>query len=117
MSTLSTILAAILGIVFLGTGIAKLMGQQGMVDNFERWGLGRPGRVITGSVEVLCALMLLTGIAVASLAIGGAMLVFVLMVGAVLTHGRVKDPPGDWVPPVVLLVLAIVLLYSLLPEG
>jgi len=117
MSTLSTILAAILAIVFLVAGIAKLTGQGRMVDNFERWGLGRPGLVITGSVEVLSALMLLAGIAVASLAIGGAMIGFILMVGAVLTHGRVKDPPGDWVPPVVLLVLTIMLLYSLLPEG
>ena len=116
MSTLSTILAAVLGIVFLGVGIPKLTGQQKMVDNFERWGYQPAVLTATGTVEVLAAALLLVGIAINALAITGAMLVVVVMIGALWTHTRVKDPVAMCAPPAVLLALALVLLVSMLPE-
>ena len=116
MSTLSTILAAVLGIVFFGAGVAKLTRQQKMVDNFERWGYPRSVLAATGSVELLAAVLLLVGIAVNALAITGALLVMFVMAGALMTHTRAKDSLADFVPPPVLLVAAVVLLVSMLPE-
>jgi putative oxidoreductase len=115
MSTLSTILAVILGIAFLVAGIPKLTGQPRMVDNFQRWGYARSALVATGSVEVLASAMMLIGIAVPALAITGALLVICLMVGALWTHQRAKDPVAELGPAAMLLALAVALLVSLLP--
>ena len=115
MSTLSTILAAVLAVAFLGVGIPKLTGQQKMVDNFERWGYHPAVLVAVGSVEVLAAALLLVGIAINALAITGALLIIVVMTGALWTHSRVKDPVAMWAAPLVLLVLAFGLLVSMLP--
>ena len=115
MSTLSAILAAVLGIVFLGAGMTKLTGQQQMVDNFERWGYHPSVMTATGAVELLAAVLLLVGIAVNALAITGALLVMFIMAGALMTHTRAKDPLAMFAPPAVLLVLAVVLLVSMLP--
>jgi uncharacterized membrane protein YphA (DoxX/SURF4 family) len=115
MSTLSTVLAAVLGIVFLAAGIPKLRGQQKMVDDFERWGYQPAVLTATGAVEVLAAALLLVGIAIDALAITGALLVLVVMTGALWTHARAKDPVATLVPAAVLLALAFVLLVSMLP--
>ena len=116
MTTLSTILAALLGVVFLGVGIPKLTGQEKMVANFQRWGYHASMMTATGYVEVLAAALLLVGIAVNALAITGALLIIFVMTGALWTHQRVKDPLAMWAPPAVLLALAVVLLVSMLPE-
>ncbi|MEY2517013.1 MAG: hypothetical protein QOJ89_4371 [bacterium] len=115
MSTLSTILAAVLGVVFVGAGISKLTRQQKMVDNFEGWGYQPSVMIATGAVELLAAVLLLVGIAVDALAITGALLVMFVMTGALMTHTRAKDPFAAFVPPFVLLALAVVLLVSMLP--
>jgi uncharacterized membrane protein YphA (DoxX/SURF4 family) len=115
MSTLSAILAAVLGVAFLGAGITKLTRQQKMVDNFERWGFASSVMIATGAVELLAAVLLLVGIAVNAVAITGALLVLFVMTGALMTHTRAKDPFAAFVPPFVLLALAVVLLVSMLP--
>ena len=115
MSTLSTILAAVLGVVFVGVGIPKITGQEAMVANFKRWGYADVVRTATGCLEVLTGTMLLVGIALEFLAVTGAMLVIFIMIGALFTHQRAHDPLAAWVPPLVLLVLDLVLAYSLLP--
>ena len=117
MSTLSLVLAIILGVVFLVVGLAKLTARPSVVANFERWGYADVIRMAVGAVEVLAAALLLVGTAVPALAVSGVLLVIWVMLGALLTHQRAGDPIGQWVPPVVLLVLAVVLAYSLLPEG
>ncbi len=116
MTTLSTILAAVLGVVFLGAGMAKLTRQRKMVDNFTRWGYHPSVLIATGSVEVLAAVLLLVGIAVDALAITGGLLVMFVMTGALMTHTRAKDPLAAFVAPAVLLALAVVLLASMLPQ-
>lgn len=115
MSTLSTILAVILGIVFVGSGIPKLTGQQKMVDNFEGWGYAPSVRVAIGGVEVLAGAMMLIGLAAPALAITGALLVICVMIGALWTHQRAKDPVAELAPAALLLALAVALLVSLLP--
>ncbi len=117
MSTLSTVLAAGLGVVFLAAGAAKLAGNEKLVANFKRWGYADVVRTTTGAVEMLAAACLLVGIAVNAVAITGALLVMFVMTGALMTHGRMKDPLAIWVAPVVLFAMAVALLVSMLPEG
>jgi uncharacterized membrane protein YphA (DoxX/SURF4 family) len=115
MSTLSTILAVVLGLAFVGAAIPKLIGQASVSANFERWGLPPAVRVTTGALELLAGALLLLGVAVTAVAITGALLVIATMIGALFTHQRAGDPIGAWVPAAVLLVLALVLAVSLLP--
>jgi putative oxidoreductase len=115
MSTLSAILAAVLGFAFVAAGLAKLSGQERVAANFERWGYAHAMLVATGTVELLAGVLLLVGIAVTPLAITGVLLVVFVMVGALLTHQRAHDPVGERLPAAALLVLAFVLAFSLLP--
>jgi len=115
VSTLSTILAAVLGVAFLGAGVPKLLGQATMVENFRRWGYADAVRIAVGAVEVLAAILLLVGIAVNALAITGALLVMFVMTGALFTHQKAHDPLAMWIPPFVLLGLAVALAFSMLP--
>lgn len=115
MSTLSTILAVFLGVFFVGVGIPKLTGQADVVANFKRWGYADTIRIATGIVEVLAGVLLLVGIGVQAVAITGALLVMFVMLGALMTHSRVRDPFTKWAPPVLLLALAFALAYSMLP--
>lgn len=117
MSTLSTILATILGVVFLAVGMAKLTRRPQVVENFKRWGYADAVLIAVGGLEVLAAAMLLVGIAVQALAITGGLIVVFVMLGALMTHQYAHDKPAVWLPPVVLLALDVALLVSLLPEG
>ncbi len=116
MSTLSTSLAAILGIAFVGAGIQKLTGQQRWVDEFARWSYPDTIRTTTGAVELLSGVLLLVGIAVPALAITGVLLIIVVMLGALGTHQRAGDPFAMWLPAIALLAMALVLAVSMLPE-
>jgi putative oxidoreductase len=115
MSTLSTILAAVLGVVFVGAGLQKLTRQQMVVENFKRWGLADVILQATGWLEVLTGTFLLTGIAIPALAVTGSLLVIPIMLGALATHQRAHDGVALWAPPLVLLLLDLWLAYSLLP--
>lgn len=115
MSTLSSILAAILGVVFVASGIPKVTGQEKVAANFERWGYPEPIRVAIGAMEILAGVLLLVGLAVTTVAISGFMFIFIIMLGALSTHQRAKDPIAMWIPAFVLLVADVVLGISLLP--
>ncbi len=115
MSTLSIILAATLGVVFVAVGIPKITGQEQVAANFARWGYPEQIRIAIGAMEVLGGALLLVGIAVPAVAITGFMIVFIIMLGALSTHQRAKDPLTMWIAPFVLLVLDILLAVSLLP--
>jgi uncharacterized membrane protein YphA (DoxX/SURF4 family) len=117
MSTLSTILAAVLGIAFIGAGVPKLTGLPAIVENFERWGYPRELRLATGSVELLAGVFLIIGIAVPSLAIAGSMITICVMLAALVTHQRVSDPLSKWIPALTLLALDILLAISMLPSS
>ena len=68
--------------MFLLAGSSKLAGVPAMVGLFDAIGIGQWFRYLTGSIEVVSAILLL----VPSLAFFGALLLVPTMVGAVLTH-------------------------------
>jgi hypothetical protein len=68
--------------MFLMAGGSKLAGAQPMVEMFAAIGVGQWFRYVTGTIEVVSALLLLMP---SMAAIGGALLVCV-MVGAIIAH-------------------------------
>jgi putative oxidoreductase len=68
--------------MFVLSGTLKLTGAIAMVQLFNAIGVGQWFRYLTGTIEVVSAVLLL----VPSLAFFGAVALAVTMVGAVLTH-------------------------------
>ena len=106
MKLISKIVQGLLGFVFLGSGGSKLVGNNEMVDDFDRYRYPEWFRVATGAVEVGGALGLLLGIFRPALTPLAGLLLGATMTGALATHAKVKDPAANGVTPGVLLGLA-----------
>ena len=76
------ILQGLTAAAFLMAGAAKLSGQPVMVEMFDKIGLGQWFRYLTGTIEVISAILLL----VPKLTPVGAGLLVCTMSGAVITH-------------------------------
>ena len=115
MSILIIIAQVVLGLLFVLIGSMTVAGMKMFVENFRRFGYPQWFRIVTGSLEVLGGIGLLIGIWLpwlAALASAGLALV---MLGAVLTHLRTRDPLNKIALPIVLEVLAIVVAVSYWP--
>ena len=99
------VVRGLLALVFVGAGGAKLYGVPMMVQEFEHIGLGQGFRYLTGALEVLGALLILTP----SLAAFGALLLIGIMIGATVAHLFVIG--GTAVPALVLLALSAIVAY------
>jgi uncharacterized membrane protein YphA (DoxX/SURF4 family) len=96
-----------LGLVMVASGVTKLVGEEGQVQNFERWGYPQWFRVTTGGTETLGGLGLLAGSYSPPLTALGGGLVASTMTGAVYTHLlRVDDPASEAAKPGALLAIA-----------
>ena len=96
------VVRGLLALAFVGAGGAKLYGVPMMVHI----GLGQWFRYLTGALEVLGALLILTP----SLAAFGALLLIGIMIGATVTHLFVIG--GTAVPALVLLALSAIVAYA-----
>lgn len=92
--------------VFLLAGTGKLAGAAPMVRMFEIIGVGRWLRYVTGTIEVVSAVLLL----VPSLALFGALALSATMVGAILTHVFIAG--GSPVPAMALLVVTTTIAWA-----
>ena len=90
---------------FLMAGFAKLSGQPMMVQMFEKIGIGQWFRYVTGTIELVSAILLLVPRVVP---VGAALLVCT-MCGAVLTH--LVKLGGSPLPALVLGCLAAFILW------
>jgi uncharacterized membrane protein YphA (DoxX/SURF4 family) len=98
-------LQILLAAAFIMAGFAKLSGQPMMVEIFEKIGVGQWFRYVTGSIELVSAILLL----VPRLVPVGAALLVGTMCGAVLTH--LVKLGGSPMPPLVLGCLAATILW------
>jgi uncharacterized membrane protein YphA (DoxX/SURF4 family) len=89
MNNKKDIFGIVLGVVFVLSGIPKLVGVQGAIDNFNKWGLGDNGRYIVGLTEILLGLLMF----VPGLKKYSAFGYFCIMVGGAMTHITVKEYP------------------------
>src|SRR5438132_6712447 len=92
--------------MFLMVGFLKLSGDPRMVALFEAIGLGQWFRYVTGSLEVLGAVLLL----VPRLSGLGALLLVGVMLGAVPTHRFVVG--GSPLPAIILLIVTGVVAWG-----
>lgn len=102
---------AVLGLVGLGVGGAKVTHQEDQVEDFQRFGYPQWFRIVTGVVEIAAGIGLIVGLWWwPELAWVGGILLSGVMVGAVLTHIHTGDPPSKTAIPAVLFALTAGLL-------
>ena len=99
------VLRVVVGLALLAAGGSKLAGAPAMVAMFAKIGFGQWFRVLTGSLEVAGAI----GLFVPRLAVYAASMLAVVMVGAIGFH--LTRLGGNPVPPIVLLLLAILIVW------
>ena len=102
---------AVLGLVSLDVGRAKVTRQEDQVEDFQRFGYPQWVRIVTGVVEIGSGIGLIVGLLWRpELALAGGLLLSGVMVGAVLTRVRTGDPLSKTAVPAVLFVLTAGLL-------
>jgi putative oxidoreductase len=94
--------------VFGKAAWAKLTDDPGMIGAFEVIGLGQRFRYITGTIEGLAVLLILTPFA-ATVSLG-ALLLSATMAGAIYAHTQVFKDGDGWHRPAVLLFLSLIVL-------
>jgi uncharacterized membrane protein YphA (DoxX/SURF4 family) len=102
-----TIVSALVALVFLGSGAAKLIGAEPLAETFARFGFGMGFMRFIGAAEVAGAV----GLFLPRLAPLAAACLMPIMCGAVYHH-LVHDPIPEAVPPALLLVLCGYLAYA-----
>lgn len=105
----------VLGLLFVGIGSMTVAGMSMFVENFRHFGYPQRFRTAIGSLEVLGGIGLLVGIWLTWLTALASTGLTLVMLGAVLTHLRVKDPFQRMVLPIVLGVLSIVVAVTTWP--
>jgi putative oxidoreductase len=93
------ILSALAAFAFLGAGGSKLAGAAPMVAVFDKVGVGQWFRYLTGFLEVIGAI----GLFIPRTAFYAAVMLAVVMVGAIIAHVTVLG--GAPTAPIVLLIL------------
>jgi len=102
-----------LSIVFALAGIVKVFRAKPMVDQFKEFGLPTFAVQIVGTLEVAGAV----GLLMPSFKVYAAIGLFILMIGAVFNHIKVKHPIKTILPAFVLGLASIVLIILLLKEA
>jgi putative oxidoreductase len=101
------VVSGLLTLVFLFAGGSKLAGAQMHVESFARWGYPQWFRVLTGLIEVTCAIGLWVPKARGVAAIG----LVATMLGAIYTHLAHDEAKMSGIP-LALLILAAIVAYA-----
>ncbi|MFJ5221005.1 DoxX family protein [Streptomyces sp. NPDC088354] len=109
MTIFVIVLAVLLGMSFVGGGVAKLAGVAVMKADAKRFGLSYGTFRGVGALEVCGGAGLLAGLALWPLAVAAAVGLVALMVGAVVCHVRAGDPAAKTVPAAAVGALVAVL--------
>lgn len=87
-------------------------GAGDIAEEFRRYGFPDWFRVVIGSTKVMLAILLLVGVFFAQVALPAAALMALLMVGAIVAHVRVQDPPMKSMPALAMLVMSVVVVVT-----
>ena len=104
---LSIILQILLGLGFLMFGYQKFTSED-MKKGFEYFGYGDSFRLFTGFFEIFTAIVIIVGIWIKPLATIGGIMIVITMIGAIITHLKIKDEVKNMLMPFVLLLLGAV---------
>lgn len=78
-------------------------------EEFAVYGLPDWMRIAVGALKVGAAVALVAGIWITQLVLPAAVLVAVLMIGAISMHFKIRDPLKRFVPALVMLVFCIII--------
>ena len=84
---------------------------ENVIAEFKHYGLPDWLRDLVGILKLTFSLMLLIGIEHKQLAVAGGVGIALLMVGAFVTHLRVKNPLIKMLPSLVLFFISIFIIY------
>src|SRR5713101_2746601 len=98
-------LSGLVALAFIGAGGGKLAGTAVMVELFDKVGLGQWFRYFTGLLEVAAGI----GLLISRYAFYAAVLLAIVMVGAIIAHVTVLG--GSPAPAVALLILSGIIDY------
>jgi uncharacterized membrane protein YphA (DoxX/SURF4 family) len=105
------VLRVLLAAVYIPIGLGKFLNHDDYTERFDRWGFGAAAgevAILVGIVEVACGLMLLLGV----LPRLAALVLIGNMVGALVTAGRVDGGQDIWLPAVLIVALAAVVVWG-----
>lgn len=106
MEIFSIVLQALLGLGFLMFGYAKFTSPD-MAEGFKHFGYPSWFRIFTGVVEIIAAILLIIGIWNTTFAAWGSFLVVATMIGAILTHIKIKDTLKGTMMSIILFILGL----------
>ena len=117
MENLSTILAALIGVALLNVWIIRVNcptnyrggAARTMKEEFQVYGLPDSLFVVVGGMKVGVALLLIGSLWLPQFVQPAALVLSILMLGAVVMHFKVSDPFRKAMPAVLLFCLALVL--------
>jgi putative oxidoreductase len=98
-------LSGVVALAFMAAAGGKLAGAAAMVEAFDKIGLGQWFRYFTGLLEVAAGI----GLLIPRYAFHAAVLLALVMVGAIIAHLAVLG--GSPVPAIALLVLSGIIAY------
>lgn len=102
-TVMSWILSAIITLVFLFAGLAKLSGIEQQVQAFAGWGYPNWSIYVVGAIEIALALMIIFP----RTRISGTNLIYIWAVVAIFTHIQAEPPQYlEIIPDVVIVALA-----------
>jgi uncharacterized membrane protein YphA (DoxX/SURF4 family) len=104
----TTIIAAVLGVVMIGAGMSKLVGESHQVADFALWGLPPWFRMLVGTFEVIGGLLL----AVPATSPVGSLVLSTIMVGGLWTHIAHAEWPRVIAPMVLLTVFLLIFRWT-----
>ena len=84
---------------------------QNMKEEFNTYGLPHWFMMLIGSLKLILASLLIVGIWLPELVRPAAIGMAVLMLGAIIMHFKVKDPPLKSLPAFMFLVLSLVVVF------
>ncbi len=105
------VLRVVLAAVFIPVGLGKFLNHDDYTERFDRWGFGAAAgevAILVGVVEVVCGLMLLLGV----LPRLAALVLIGNMIGALVTAGRIDGGQDIWLPLVLIVGLAAVVVWG-----
>ena len=115
MDTLQTICQVIIGLGIINVWFLRREkatpfrggDAKNLEEEFAAYGLPRFAMWAVGAIKVAAAVALLIGVFVPSVVQPAAIVVALLMLGAVLMHAKVKDPMERFLPAAAMLVLSL----------
>jgi uncharacterized membrane protein YphA (DoxX/SURF4 family) len=106
----TAVLATLLAAGFVAAGLPKVLAQPAAVDNARQLGYSLSAFRLIGLLELSGSAGLLIGLFWAPLGVAAAAGLALLVLGAVITHLRRRDPVNVLAPAVVFFLTSVVVL-------